>query len=70
MVTYVGVSVSITVRVRQEQHVDVHGVEEGGQGGVFAIISGNLSKNNRHQKATHITFYTFSLPVTVGALVL
>lgn len=43
--TYVGVGVSVAVRICQEQHVNVHGVQQGGQGAVFAIISGNLSNN-------------------------
>ena len=42
---YVGVGVNVAVGVGQDQHVDVHGVQKGGQGGVFAVISGNLSKN-------------------------
>lgn len=48
IVTYIGVGVSVAVRVGQDQHVNVHGVQKGGQGGVGTIISGNLSKNTRH----------------------
>lgn len=47
IVTYIGVGVSVAVGVGEEQHVDVHGVQKGGQGGVGAITSGNLSKNNK-----------------------
>lgn len=43
-VTYVGVCVSVTVGVGQDQHVNVHGVQKRGQGGVMAVISGNLSR--------------------------
>lgn len=45
--TYVGVGVSIAVGVGQQQHVDVHGVQEGGEGRVRAVVSGDLSKNTR-----------------------
>ena len=43
IVTYIGVGVRVAVRVGQEQHVNVHGVQKGGQGGVGTVISGNLS---------------------------
>lgn len=47
MGTYIGVGVSVTVGVGQDQHVNVHGVQNRGQGGVMTIISGNLSRSIR-----------------------
>lgn len=47
LVTHVGVGVSITIRVGQNQHVNVHGVQKGGEGGVGTVISGDLNRNKR-----------------------
>lgn len=48
VVTYIGVGVSVAVRVGQDQHVNVHGVQKRGQRSVGTIISGDLNKNTRH----------------------
>lgn len=50
-VTYVGVGESIAVGVGHDQHVNVHGVQKGGQGSVCAIISGNL-RTTRDRRIT------------------
>lgn len=42
--TYVGVGVNIAVRVGHDQHVNVHGVQKGGQRGICTIICGNLTR--------------------------
>lgn len=49
IVTHIGVGVSITIRVGQDQHVNVHGVQKGGEGGVGTIISGDLNRNKRNE---------------------
>lgn len=47
--THVGVGVNITVRVGQDQHVNVHGVQKGGDGGVGTVISGDLNGNKGNE---------------------
>lgn len=46
--TYIGVGVSITIRVGYDQQVNIHGVQKGGQGHIGTIISGNLNQNTRN----------------------
>lgn len=46
-VTYIGVGENIAIRVGNDQHVKIHGVQEGSERGVGTVIRGNLSKDER-----------------------
>ena len=48
VVTHFVVGVSVAVRIGQDQQVNVHGVQKGGQGRVSTVISGHLNKETKH----------------------
>lgn len=66
-VTYIGVGENIAIRVGNDQHVNIHGVQEGSEGGVGTVIRGNLSKDERFGRnvekkdtLSHITYLRWS----------
>lgn len=64
--TYIGVGENIAIRVGNDQHVNIHGVQEGSEGGVGTVIRGNLSKDERFcrnvEKKRHaFTYYIFKM---------